>query len=405
MVVPEGKGFVSYEVTDRGLEVDFSIGERIEARNQAKLRNKVYYAMTLSPKDQDQTVDFSWMEKIKIKAYVVGVKAETFRMHVNNQVPGVTVENDQISRMFNEVTFRLTSEPQTLELERQHFRVPVWWVERYQVPLDKAHASFGKTEFVQFFAISNKKAKDYKLVIEELTVSGHWIPTVILYRSLLLLWLVLAFGAVIEKSLRLRRTAQLAREREESLKALNESLRCQTDEFAQIAMRDQLTGVFSRYGFGLHVNQAKELADETETPLSLILLDIDHFKEINDTQGHNVGDKVLSDLGALLAAENLETETIGRWGGEEFVVVCSFLDVEQAWLRAEELRRQVERQLDITCSLGVCSFGPDEEFLTALAGADNALYQAKSTGRNRSQIYLPLDAASQGPKQTVVPSN
>ena len=126
----------------------------------------------------------------------------------------------------------------------------------------------------------------------------------------------------------------------------------------------------------------------------MILFDIDHFKKINDTLGHNHGDEILSQLGQLLSVRTSETDAIVRWGGEEFLYICCASDVEQATEYAESLRQEIASKIDITCSFGVHQLQPNQSFQAAMGCADVALYKAKSDGRNRVEVFQDQSAAS-----------
>jgi diguanylate cyclase (GGDEF)-like protein len=122
--------------------------------------------------------------------------------------------------------------------------------------------------------------------------------------------------------------------------------------------------------------------------LSLILLDVDDFKHINDTYGHNIGDKVLRMLSKLIASSIRESDFFGRWGGEEFLIVVPNTGADNATLLADKLRRVIANHpfdaLDgVTCSFGVAECGAEIPVKTSIKHADDALYQAKAEGKNR----------------------
>jgi len=164
-------------------------------------------------------------------------------------------------------------------------------------------------------------------------------------------------------------------------------------ELKQLSITDALTGTYNR--IKLH----ETLAHETErskrygTPLSLLIIDIDYFKAVNDTYGHPVGDKVLREISQLLKTHCRASDTLGRWGGEEFLVVCPETDSEAALKFAELLRSEVDNHefatpTGATISIGVAEIHPAQTVEMLLEDADAALYQAKKTGRNCVQAYV-----------------
>jgi diguanylate cyclase (GGDEF)-like protein len=137
-------------------------------------------------------------------------------------------------------------------------------------------------------------------------------------------------------------------------------------------------------------------------PLSIVFLDIDHFKSINDRYDHSTGDRVLIDLVRLLQDELYSGELVARYGGEEFVVICPETTLEQAVERAERLRRSVMGMtigntpgLQVTASFGVAEIESPDTVESLLQRADKALYNAKRTGRNKTCHEIGSDAPSE----------
>jgi diguanylate cyclase (GGDEF)-like protein len=154
-----------------------------------------------------------------------------------------------------------------------------------------------------------------------------------------------------------------------------------------LSTHDCLTKLDNR----LHLDQilAQELGRNrrTHASLSVIMLDIDHFKSVNDRFGHLVGDQVLVCVASLLLDESRELDLVGRWGGEEFLVVCRDTDLAGAAVLAEKLRTRIAADpLPLsgrtTCSFGVACLGDDESIGELIARADAAMYTSKQAGRN-----------------------
>ena len=165
------------------------------------------------------------------------------------------------------------------------------------------------------------------------------------------------------------------------LKALNRAL-------AHLSVTDQLTDLFNRQKLGEVFANELQRTRRFGQPFSVILLDIDHFKQVNDEHGHLTGDKVLVALARLMSAMTRETDVVGRWGGEEFLTICPHTDQAGARVLAEKVRSAIAA-FDfpvvhrVTASLGVSSCRPDDDVDHLIARADAALYQAKHEGRNR----------------------
>lgn len=168
-------------------------------------------------------------------------------------------------------------------------------------------------------------------------------------------------------------------------------------QLKSLAETDALTGLLNRNGLGNSFAFDVERALRYGRSLSVIMLDIDHFKAINDDFGHLIGDKVLADLGRLLMQATRNVDTVCRWGGEEFVVICHETPLEQAEQLAERLLQQAREhafasQRPLTLSAGVAHVQAGDVPDTLVARADAALYQAKNSGRNRVCVAAPVQA-------------
>ena len=165
-------------------------------------------------------------------------------------------------------------------------------------------------------------------------------------------------------------------------------------EVQQLATTDSLTGIFNRRHFFALARGEVERSRRYQYPLSLIMLDIDHFKQVNDTYGHATGDMILQQIAQRCRKNLRETDIFGRYGGEEFVVLLPLTDLENARLVAERLRleaAEVGREANVegvTISLGVAAMsGSGEDPESLLGKADQALYAAKQAGRNRVEVF------------------
>ncbi len=168
-------------------------------------------------------------------------------------------------------------------------------------------------------------------------------------------------------------------------------------ELVVLANHDALTATANRRVMGKALASEVERASRYRRDLSLLFLDIDHFKRINDGLGHAAGDAVLAEFASVLKSCLRPTDTLGRWGGEEFLVILPETAAEEAYRAAERARNRIEEHnflladgQRVTCSVGVASFqGHPVDYETLIDTADQAMYEAKRSGRNRvvSRIY------------------
>jgi diguanylate cyclase (GGDEF)-like protein len=159
------------------------------------------------------------------------------------------------------------------------------------------------------------------------------------------------------------------------------------------ATTDPLTGVSNRLKFNQALAAEMSRSTRYETSLSLVLYDVDNFKAVNDTHGHQIGDKVLIQLSRFVPSLLRNTDLLARWGGEEFVILTPGSDGEMAYQAAEKLRKAVEQiKFDeigmVTCSFGVAQYVCGDTAETLTSRADDALYRAKLNGRNRVELAL-----------------
>jgi len=162
----------------------------------------------------------------------------------------------------------------------------------------------------------------------------------------------------------------------------------------EMAITDALTGLFNRRYMESHVGTLVEQASARGKPLTVLVLDIDYFKSINDTHGHDAGDDVLREFAIRIKKSIRGIDLACRYGGEEFVVVMPETDMAVATMVAERLRRRIaaepfpinqgQRTIPVTLSIGIAALrGQDDNAASLLKRADQALYRAKRDGRNR----------------------
>ena len=196
--------------------------------------------------------------------------------------------------------------------------------------------------------------------------------------------------------------------------------RKRAEQAEELASRDSLTGLYNHRTFYALLEEETVRTLRFNRPVSLLMLDIDQFKAVNDTYGHQAGDVILKGLSDLLVKQARAVDRVCRYGGEEFTVILPETDADMAMQIAERLRAEVERQpidigggrtVTITVSVGVATYPQQADSLEEVVkAADVALYAAKQAGRNRVSRYgtegsggidqpagTPSDASVEGP--------
>lgn len=162
-------------------------------------------------------------------------------------------------------------------------------------------------------------------------------------------------------------------------------------DLEKLATTDKLTGIYNRHKFEEIYKTEIERVLRYENSLTLIMFDIDHFKKVNDTYGHDVGDSVIKNIVDVVNKNIRTTDIFVRWGGEEFIILCPETDSSSASTLAEKLRSAIEAtQFDkvgrVTCSFGVAIYSNKESGDNLIKRSDDALYMAKNQGRNRVEV-------------------
>ena len=190
------------------------------------------------------------------------------------------------------------------------------------------------------------------------------------------------------------------------------TLRSELTTVRSYAMIDELTKAHTRRAFEDTMASKINLYRQTEVGFSLILYDIDHFKRVNDTYGHNVGDQVLSISSEIIRQNMRKSDLLARYGGEEFVVLLPGTGLDDAVRLGDQLRGILaaakfvfrDKSLNVTASFGVSSTQQGDDRNALVERADKALYLAKSSGRNRVCSEKDLQAAGTGKAESEPPT-
>lgn len=204
---------------------------------------------------------------------------------------------------------------------------------------------------------------------------------------------VVEYIAVRHDITELEETKQQLRNINKAMKHKVDELYSMTNTLEQKAYKDNLTGINNRENFEEFFTLEIANAKQNNKPLSLIIFDVDNFKLINDTYGHQAGDIILVELANLIADNIKNGDIFARWGGEEFAILTPQTEIVGAQNLAENLRKRVQShpfsyvEQEITLSFGIAQLMSEDTKKTLFEKADGALYEAKKNGRNRVEIY------------------
>lgn len=199
---------------------------------------------------------------------------------------------------------------------------------------------------------------------------------------------------VAEKTFELQQQADHLRQVDQERSALLLQIKQQAQEFEQQARLDTLTGLANRRAFDEALARECARSRRNSLPLCLVLLDIDHFKRVNDTYSHSVGDQILKLVATEISQHCRQDDTVARWGGEEFAVLLPNTALADARDICERIRLAIDKidcsafaaNLHISISMGIAQYAGETAHDKLLVRSDNALYQAKQNGRNRIEV-------------------
>ena len=176
------------------------------------------------------------------------------------------------------------------------------------------------------------------------------------------------------------------------LQQLNDELEAKNKEIHCLTVTDPLTGLYNRVRLNEILDHEKNRFDRYSHPFAVVLVDIDHFRQVNDNHGQEVGNRILVELAGLLKEYSRKVDAVSRWSGEEFLIVLPESDQDGAYLMAENLREKIEDHdftgvPGITASFGVDVFKENDEVDDLLSRVGAALENAKQNGRNRVETF------------------
>ncbi|MEN9583041.1 MAG: hypothetical protein RLZZ616_47 [Pseudomonadota bacterium] len=341
--------------------------------------------LVLTLTSRQQGINLARFDMLHIRLSVTGEGEQDWRFYLRNYNPAYDTVDDPLQPKFNEIIFRPADYGKSHEVPLDVFTPATWWIKYFNVPLQQQGANLDRVYAMEVVAGSDMPPGKHGVVIEELQFHGPWLNATLFYRLILFVWFIYGCAFFLVNHIYMKQRLQHAHQAKLEVEALNRTLSEESRRSRELACYDPLTGALNRLG------GERLLAEIDELACSFIYLDVDHFKQINDTHGHPVGDEVLKHLVSEILRHCDALCHLVRWGGEEFVLVCFHYDRLRAASLAERLRVMLAAYphwpsaLRVTVSFGVAErAGEPLELL--LKRADEALYQAKKRGRNRVEV-------------------
>jgi len=354
---------------------------RCQVPKDAVDRNCVFH-FDLSTSDRG--VDLSRYQTLNLAIRYSG-DARYLRIGIRNFDPRFSKLNDTNSPKFNSINLRPRDFARPIAIRLSELTVPEWWVNQYDMPREYVYPDVSNAVAFTVDFVGNLTGTDHEIRIDRIEFAGDWISVENWYLGILCLWMVLGTGYGISQWVLLLREHREQREKLHELVDSNAQLHSEKERYQKLLTLDALTKVLNRRG----IEQLVDSLRANNRSAGVVVIDLDHFKRVNDQRGHPVGDRVLQALGDILRTHTRSTDGLGRWGGEEFVLICPGATLAQAVDLAEKLRVRIqetnfipEEPLSITASFGVALCHGGQGFEDAFRHADQALYLAKNRGRN-----------------------
>ena len=327
--------------------------------------------------DAAHGIDLSDFKHLNLSIRYTGT-AHYVRVAIRNFDPKYSTVEDTNSSKFNALNLQSKDLNKTVAINLHEFSVPEWWVAQFDLPRELAQPQLNNATAFSIYLQGEPAGTDHDIQIDRIEFSGDWISAEYWYLGILCIWMIIGASYASAQLIALRRKHNEQRRKIKELQ--NEK-----DKYQKLSTIDGLTKVLNRHG----IEQFIESLKAASLPTSVIVIDLDHFKKINDHRGHYDGDRVLQTVGDVLREHTRNTDGLGRWGGEEFVLVCPGASLSKAANLAEKLRQRImqtnfipEDPIAVTASFGVATAPAGTEFDDAFRQADQALYLAKSRGRN-----------------------
>ena len=346
------------------------------------------FNVLLGLEEFSEGIDLSHYEEVHVDLTYRG-EDPRLRFYIRNYEPGFSNINDMQTSKFNNVHISTRFINDKLVLSLSEMFVAEWWITDFQVPREKSKPDFRHAQAFGVDLSYPGTAGKHEFKLNRLEFVGYWIPKEQWYLGIMLMWILalLVYSAI--KFIRLVRQMHQEKQQIDHLAKENDLLAEQSKKYKKLSTIDHLTGLLNRHGVTEYLDQRK--SDDRQ--MAMLVIDIDFFKKINDSFGHDVGDQVLRKISAIIRSHLRPEDQAGRWGGEEFVIILPDTDADAAYQYAENLRLAVAREKmppndkeSVTISLGVGATSGLLPFHQLFRHVDLALYRAKASGRNCSKM-------------------
>lgn len=341
----------------------------------------------------DNGIDLSSYHSVGLDIdYISPLKGERVRVYLRNFDPIYANVNDPLSLKFNAIEYSPGTDQGLQIFPLRSFQVLSWWIAENNIPVNKANRQFDNISIIEIATGSYVKEAYYAIKLNRLVFYGDWITESALVKLLLLLWVTTAVVVIFVERFLLNKKIKTSEAHSQHLRDANRLLYNKSLKFEYLACTDPLTRIRNRHTVTEWLEEIIIQTRANNIPFSMIFIDLDYFKSVNDTYGHNFGDEVLIKFTTTVETLIRRSDVFVRWGGEEFVIFCPETNMKNTVEIAERIRETImmkkwefDKDFHLTCSLGIAEL-VDETSEDLIKRADLALLKAKKMGRNRTEI-------------------
>ncbi|WP_274882697.1 GGDEF domain-containing protein [Vibrio harveyi] len=324
--------------------------------------------------------------------------SKNLRLYLRNFNSAYSIPTDEYTIKYNGMQFSPFDFSEIIEIPIKNLQVMTWWLNDNDVAIEHSAPEFSNITRIDLATGAGAALGKHKIVIDKIEFEGAYVQQSTLLFVLLFSWMALGLAFSLHEMRKNKMAYNKAKKRHRHLEKVNNTLRAQNYEFAELAHRDALTGAMNRHAVQSWLEQQARQVRWGHDSFSILYMDLDKFKRVNDKYGHQMGDDILREFVMVISSSIQPEDRLVRWGGEEFVVFCPDTNVEQAVKKAEVIRQNVESHLwvhgePLTCSIGVAQM-QNERVSETMARADEVLYLAKRNGRNRIEVNYGMQMKS-----------
>lgn len=347
------------------------------------------WSLNLGP-DRTTGIDLSNYEGFNIVIHYQG-NAPRIRFYLRDLDPSYSdIEHYDTTSKVMSTAIRTSELNKPAYVRLNELSVAEWWITEFDIARQDSAPTVNNAIAIgfDFNAYSNNEIR-----IERIEAVGQWIKKETLYFGIILFWMLWIITEALWRFYEIHKQTKVDAQRISNLVDEYKKLEAEKQQFEALSTTDVLTGVMNRAGVQQFLQRLFE-SNFSRSQMGVLLFDIDFFKKINDGLGHDAGDLVLSNIAKIINENIRHTDIFGRWGGEEFILICSQISEERLVSLAEKLRESIAQHIfnvdgqsvKVTVSIGATTVGAEESFESVFKRADKALYNAKNSGRNQVQF-------------------